>query len=160
MLTIHDSWICLVTQKCGQKCNWFDRRVKNLKCGWYPPDACELALLEIWSRYHYNKKRRRFKTILIWRSSRKMNRNKNLLIYYLWKMLSKFCNAQKKSFPWFFFSTCSTASSKFSFYVSLCEINCVTIQTISFISKSILVEILCVLFTLTSSFASDWCKLI
>ena len=106
--------------------------------------------LEIWSRYHYNKKRH-FKNILIWRSSRKMKRNKNLLIlYYLWKNLSKFSNEQKKVFH--------AADSKFSFNVSLCKINCFKIQTINLASKSILAEVLCVLFTLTSSFDSDWKK--
>ena len=51
------------------------------------------------SRYHYNKKRQKHKTILIWRSSRKMNRSKNLLI-----KLAQFSNAQKeKRFPCFFF---------------------------------------------------------
>ena len=50
-----------------------------------PPDDC--FCFETWSRYHYNKKRQKFKIILIQRSSRKMNRNKNLLIlYYLWKI--------------------------------------------------------------------------
>ena len=56
-----------------------------------------------------------------------MNRNKNLLILnYLWKMLSKFSNVQKN----FSFQLYSTAKSKFSFYVSLCEINCIKIDTI------------------------------
>ena len=44
--------------------------------------------LQIWSRYHYNKKCRKFKSILIWRNSRKMNRNKNLILY-LGKKLSE-----------------------------------------------------------------------
>ena len=62
----------------------------------------------------------------------------------------------EKSFPCYFFQLCSTANSKFSFYVSLCEINCIKIQTISLVlNLSILVEILCILFALTSSFASD-----
>ena len=39
------SWICLVRQKCGWKCNCFDKWVKTLKCGWHPPDAGELTLL-------------------------------------------------------------------------------------------------------------------
>ena len=60
------------------------------------PDDC--FCLGIWSRYDYDKKRQK-STILIWRSSRKMNRNKNLLIlYYLWKKFSKFSNEQKKVF--------------------------------------------------------------
>ena len=96
--------------------------------------------LEIWSRYHYNKKRG-FKTILIWRSCKKMKRNENLLIFYfLWKKLIKFSNEQKKVFHAFFFSTffsSSTGNSKFSFNVSLSEINCVKIQTVSLVFKSI-----------------------
>ena len=65
-----------------------------------------------------------------------MNRNKNLLIlYYLWKKLSKFSNAQKNVFhPC---SSCTTANFKFSFHVSLCEINCIKTQTMSLVSKSI-----------------------
>ena len=60
-----------------------------------------------------------------------MNRNKNLLILnYLWKMLSKFSNVQKNVFHNFSFQLFSTAKSKFSFYVSLCEINCIKIDTI------------------------------
>ena len=76
-----------------------------------------------------------FKTVLIWRSSCRMYRNKNLLIlYYLWKKLSKFSNAQKKSLPMlFFFQLRSTANSKFSFCVSLCEINCIKTQIISLV---------------------------
>ena len=47
----------------------------------------------------------------------------------------------------------------FSFYVSLCEINCIKVQTVCIVlNLTILVEILSVLFTLTSSFASDWKK--
>ena len=112
-----------------------------------PPDDC--LCLETWSRYYDNIKCRKFKTILIWKSSRKMNKNKNLLIsYYLWKKLSEFSNAQKKVFHAFSFQLCSTANSKFSFYVSLCAINCIEIQTISLVlNLSILAEIFCVLFT-------------
>ena len=67
-----------------------------------------------------------------------MNRNKNLLIlYHLWKKFSKFSNAQKKIFNAFSFQLCSTANSKFSFNVSLCGINCIKIQTISLVSKTI-----------------------
>ena len=89
------------------------------------PDDC--FCLEIWSRYHYDKKRQK-STILIWRSSRKMNRNKNLLIlYYLWKTFS---NAQKKILHAFSFQLCSTANSKFSFNVSLYEINCIKVETV------------------------------
>ena len=62
-----------------------------------------------------------------------MNRNKNLLIlYYLWKKLSKFSNAQKKVFL-IFFQLCSIANSKFSFYISLCAINCIKIKTMSLV---------------------------
>ena len=61
----------------------FDKCTKATKAT--PLDDC--FCFETWSRYHYNKKRQKFKTILIQRSSRKMNRNKNLLIlYYLWKI--------------------------------------------------------------------------
>ena len=69
----------------------------------------------------------------------KINRNKNLLILYnLWKKLSKFSIAQKKILHAFSFQLCSTANSKFSFYVaSLCETNCIKIQAISLVSKSI-----------------------
>ena len=81
-----------------------------------PPDDC--LYFETWSRYHYNKKRQKFKTILIGRSSRQMNRNKNLLRLYLWKIST--------------FST-FTACSKFSFYVSFFQINCIKIQTLSLV---------------------------
>ena len=70
--------------------------------------------------------------------------------------LSKFPNTQKKVFHAFSFKLCSTANSKFSFYVSLCEINCIKSQTIGLVLiLSILADILWVLFTLTLSFASD-----
>ena len=53
----------------------------------------------------------------------------------------------EKSFPCFFFQLCSTANSNFSFYVSLCEINCIKIQTMSLVlNLSILAEILSGLF--------------
>ena len=95
-----------------------------------PPDDC--FCLEKWSRYYYNVKHRKFKTVLIWRNSRKMNRYMNVLIlYHLWKKLFKFSNAHKKVFHFFSFQLCSTANSKFSFYVWLGEINCIKIQTIS-----------------------------
>ena len=65
-----------------------------------PPDDC--FYLEIWSQWHYNKKSRKFKTILISRSSRKMNRYKNLLIlYYLQKSFPSFPMHRKK-FPMLF----------------------------------------------------------
>ena len=70
--------------------------------------------------------------------------------------LSKFSNTQKKVFHAFSFKLCSTANSKFSFYVSLCEINCIKSQTIGLVLiLSILADFLWVLFTLTLSFASD-----
>ena len=89
-----------------------------------------------------------------------MDRNKNLLIlYYLWEKLSKFSNAQKKVSHVFSFQPCSTTNSKFSFYFKLGEINCIKIQTMGLVlNRSIIAEILCVLFTLTSSSASDWKK--
>ena len=58
------------------------------------------------------------KTILIWRKSTKMNRNKNLLMLcYFWKKLSKFSNTLEKVFR----------------FVSLCEINCIKIEAISLV---------------------------
>ena len=93
-----------------------------------PPD--DYFCLEIWSWYHYNKKRPKFKTVFIWRSSRKMNKNKNLLIlYYLWKKLSKFSSERKKVFHAFSFQLFSTANSESSFNASICEINPFKIQT-------------------------------
>ena len=56
-----------------------------------------------------------------------------------------------------FFQLYPTANHTFSFYVLLREINCITIQAISLVlNVSILAEILRVLLSLTSSFASDW----
>ena len=54
-------------------------------------------------------------------------------------MEKKLSNEQKKSYPCFTFSfqLCSFGNSKFSFIVSLNEINCLKIQTISPVSKSI-----------------------
>ena len=43
----------------------------------------------------------------------------------------------EKSFPCFSFQLCSTENSKFSLNVSLCEFNCIKIQTISLVSNSI-----------------------
>ena len=58
-------------------------------------DTISLCYIKCWE----------FKTIFIWRSSRKINRNKNLLIlYYLLKKLSKFSNAQKKFSMLFLFN--------------------------------------------------------
>ena len=108
-----------------------------------PPDDC--FCLEKRARYHYNKKRRKFKTVFICRSSRKL-----LILYYLWKKFFKFSNAQKKVFHAFTFRLCSTANSKFSFYISLYEINCIRIRTMNLVlNLSILAEILCVLFTVS-----------
>ena len=83
----------------------------------------------------------------------KMNKNKNLLIlYYLLKKLSKFSDAQKKVFHAFSFQLCSRANSKFSFYISLCEINCIKIQTMSLVlNMSILAGILYLLLTLPAT---------
>ena len=79
-----------------------------------PCDDC--CCLETWSRYYYHIKRRKFKTILIWRSSRKMNRNKNLLILnYFWKKLSKFSNVKNKVSHTFPFQPCSTVNFYFFF---------------------------------------------
>ena len=53
----------------------------------------------------------------------------------------------EKSFPCFLFSNSAncSANSKFSFYVSLCEFNCIKILTISLVlNLSILAEILCI----------------
>ena len=99
-----------------------------------PPNDC--FFLKTWSQYHFKKNRRKLKIVLIWRSSRKMNRNKKLLIlYYSWQRLSEFSNSYKKSkvFHAFSFQLCSTSNSKFPFYVPFL-----------FISA----EILCVLFHL------------
>ena len=123
-----------------------------------PPYDC--FCLEIRLRYHYNIKHRKFKTILIWTSSRKLNRNKNLLIlYYLTFQNSKFSNTQKNVSHAFSYQLCSTASSKFSLYVSLCEINCIKIQAMSLVSKSIYFsgDSLCFIY-FTSSCTSDWKK--
>ena len=61
--------------------------------------------------------------------------------------LSKYSYASKKVFHAFSLQLCSTANSKFSFYVSLREINCIKIQTMSLVlNLSSLAEILCVLF--------------
>ena len=73
-----------------------------------PPDDC--FCIEKRARYHYNKKRRKFKTVFICRSSRKL-----LILYYLWKKFFKFSNAQKKVFHAFTFRLCSTANSNFRF---------------------------------------------
>ena len=87
---------------------------------------------------YYYKKPPKFKTILIWRSSRKMNRNKKLLIInYLWEKPSNFSNSHKKAFHAFSFQLRSKTNSKFFVHVSLCEINCIKFQTRSLVSKSI-----------------------
>ena len=111
----------------------------NYFCG-TPPDDC--FCLEIWSRYHYNKKRRKFKTILILGSIKKMSRKKLTDIMLFMEKVFQVFQCIKKSFHGFSFQFCSTANSKFYFYVSLCEINCIKIQTIGRLG-SILAEILC-----------------
>ena len=76
-----------------------------------------------------------------------MNRNKNLLtLYYSCKKLSKFSSAQINVFHAFSFHFCSTANSKFSFCVSLREINCIKNQTMSLNSKSIYFSRYCLCF--------------
>ena len=68
---------------------------------------------------------------------------------------SQVSQCTEKSFPSFPFQS-SNKNSKFSCYVSLYEINCIKIMTMSLaLNLTILAETLCVLFTLTSSFASD-----
>ena len=119
-----------------------------------PPN--DYFCLETWSRYYYNIKRRKFKTILIWRSSRKMSRNKNYLyilyiymshIYYLWKKLSKFS-------MFFLFNfvpqqNLNVLDVLFMFHLEKPRESLV-------LNLSILAEIFCVLFTFMSSIASDW----
>ena len=84
-----------------------------------------------------------------------MYRKKSFNILFMEKDFQVF-QYTEKNFPCVFFQLCSTANFKFSFYVSLYETNCIKIQTISLVlNLSILEEILCVLFTLTSLFASD-----
>ena len=62
--------------------------------------------------------------------------------------MEKAFQVTEKSFPCFFFQVCSTANSKFSSYISLCDINFIKIQTMSLVlSPSILAETFCVLFT-------------
>ena len=56
------------------------------------------------------------------------------------------------------FSMILSFSSKVSFYVSLFEINCIKIQTMSLVLNLFLQRFFVVFFTLTSSFASDWEK--
>ena len=116
----------------------FDKCTKvtlQSNCFWgTSPD--DYFCLDIWLWYHYDKKPRKFKSILIWRSSRMTNGNKNLLIlHYLLGKFSKFSNAQKKVFHSFCFQLCSTANAKFSLYFWLCEINSIKIWAMSLISK-------------------------
>ena len=65
-----------------------------------PPDDC--FFLEIWSQYHYNWKGWKFRTILIWRRSRKMNRNKNLLILFIYGKRFQVYQWTEKKFPMLF----------------------------------------------------------
>ena len=61
----------------------------------------------------------------------------------------KFSDTQKKVFLGLPFQLCSTANSKFSFYISLSEINCIKVHAMSLaLNLSILAEIHWVLFTL------------
>ena len=67
------------------------------------------------------------------------------------KKFSKFFNARVKVSHAFSFQLCHAANYKFSFYVSLREINCITIQAISLVlNLSILAEIIRVLLSLIS----------
>ena len=49
------------------------------------------------------------------------------------KAFTNFSNAQKKVFPAFSFQFYPTANYKFSFYISLCEINSIKIQTMGLV---------------------------
>ena len=61
----------------------------------------------------------------------------------------KFSDTQKKVFLALPFQLCSTANSKFCLYISLSEINCIKVHTMSLaLYLSILAEIYWVLFTL------------
>ena len=88
-----------------------------------------------------------------------MNRKKKCanVKLFMEKAFQKVFPMHRKKFSMLFlFNFVPQQSLNFSFYVSFCEINCIKIQAMSqSSSKSILAEILCVLFTLTSSFASD-----
>ena len=65
----------------------------------------------------------------------------------------------RKKFSMLFLFNFLSQQIQIFFYVSFCEINCIKIQTLSLVlNLSILAEILCVLFTLMSSFTSDWKK--
>ena len=132
----HLTGICQGLGKCTKA------TLPNYYFCWAPTDDC--FCLESWSRYHYNKKHRKLKIIWTWRRSKKMNRNK-------WKKLSKFSNAHKKVFHAFFFNIVPQQILSFLFIVHFVKSSLV-------LSLSILAEILCVLLTLTLSFASDWNK--
>ena len=61
----------------------------------------------------------------------------------------KFSDTQKKVFLALPFQLCSAANSKFSFYISPSEINCIKVHTMSLaLNLSFLAEIHWVLFTL------------
>ena len=83
-----------------------------------------------------------------------------LILYYLWKKLSKFSIEHKKVFHALSFQLRSTANSKSSFSVSLWKTNYFKIQTISLVSKSIYFSrySLCFIY-FDVSFASYWKKL-
>ena len=77
---------------------------------------------------------------MIWRSSRKMKRNKKFanIILFMEKAFQVF-QCTEKVFHAFCFQLCSMANTKLSLYVSLCEFNCIKIQAIRIrlVSKSI-----------------------
>ena len=111
----------------------------TLKNNYFQRAPCnDCFCLETWSQYHYyNKKIQKFRTILIWRTSRKMNRIRNLLLlYYLWKKHQ----TAKRPKKVFVFSTLFHSKFYILFFSLTIEINCIKIQTIS---------LPCVLFILT-----------
>ena len=77
---------------------------------------------------------------MIWRSSRKMKRNKKFanIILFMEKAFQVF-QCTEKVFHAFCFQLYSMANTKLSLYVSLCEFNCIKIQAIRIrlVSKSI-----------------------
>ena len=95
-------------------------------------------------KYDHNiiiiKNAKSLKPIMIWRSSRKMKRNKKFanIILFMEKAFQVF-QCTEKVFHAFCFQLCSMANTKLSLYVSLCEFNCIKIQAIRIrlVSKSI-----------------------
>ena len=113
----------------------------------------------------YNKKRRKFKTILIWRSSRKMNRNKNLLIlYYLWEnfevLYPSFAMHRKKfAMPFLFKFVPQQIINLLFMFNNFVKLIASKSRQMSLVSKSIYSrwESLCFIY-FTSSFNSKWKK--